>query len=64
MRWSLILVVVNEESDLDSRLANMRAVVHELPRTHFDLLKRLVEHLDKWVTVDLSFRDIPANQIM
>ncbi|EKM53679.1 uncharacterized protein PHACADRAFT_198103 [Phanerochaete carnosa HHB-10118-sp] len=38
---------VNEESDLDSRLANMRTVVHELPRTHFDLLKRLIEHLDK-----------------
>jgi len=40
-------VAANEETDLDSRLANMRAVIHELPRMHFDLLKRLVEHLDK-----------------
>jgi GTPase-activating protein BEM2 len=33
--------------DLDTKLISMRQVVHDLPRTHFDLLKRLIEHLDK-----------------
>lgn len=37
----------NDDTDLDSRLANVRSVVHELPRANFDLLKRLIEHLDK-----------------
>ena len=43
----LIGRIVQENIDLDTRLANMRAVVNELPRPHYDLLKRLVEHLDK-----------------
>ena len=33
--------------DLDKKLSNLRNIVHELPRIHFDLLKRLMEHLDK-----------------
>ncbi|KAI0689000.1 hypothetical protein BC835DRAFT_1371134 [Cytidiella melzeri] len=33
--------------DLDTKLINMRHVVHDMPRIHFDLLKRLIEHLDK-----------------
>ncbi|TFY81474.1 hypothetical protein EWM64_g2531, partial [Hericium alpestre] len=33
--------------DFNTRLARMRTVVHALPRYNFDLLKRVVEHLDK-----------------
>lgn len=34
---------------LDTKLLNIRQVVHDVPRIHFDLLKRLIEHLDKYV---------------
>jgi GTPase-activating protein BEM2 len=33
--------------DLEQRLDNIRGVVHSLPRAHYYLLKRLVEHLDR-----------------
>ncbi|KAJ3539493.1 hypothetical protein NM688_g6351 [Phlebia brevispora] len=36
-----------DEVDLDTRLNNIRRIIHELPRPRFNLLKRLVEHLDK-----------------
>ena len=54
LRCILTLVTVSDAPDLDSRLANMRSVIHELPRMHFDLLKRLVEHLDKYVVIPLG----------
>ena len=43
----LIVRAAQNDVDLDTRLANIRRIVHELPRPRFDLLKRLVEHLDK-----------------
>jgi len=33
--------------DLTERLSNIRKVVHALPDANFDLLKRVIEHLDK-----------------
>ncbi|KAI0919200.1 hypothetical protein AcV5_002181 [Taiwanofungus camphoratus] len=33
--------------DLESRLSSIRKVVHTLPNSNFDLLKRIVEHLEK-----------------
>ena len=37
--------------DLDERLAKIREVVHLLPRSHYSVLKRFAEHLDKWVAL-------------
>lgn len=34
---------------MDTRLASIRRVIHDLPQARFDLLKRLIEHLDKYV---------------
>ena len=46
-------VVSGQEGvDLDVKLANIRRVVHKIPDTHFPLLKRLIEHLDKYVSRD------------
>lgn len=44
------------EADLDTKLAKIREVVHELPRPHFDLLKRLVEHLDRFVPLEVVLK--------
>ncbi|KAG9312280.1 rho GTPase activating protein 22 [Chiua virens] len=33
--------------NLHARLLSIRGVIHALPRAHFDLLKRVAEHLDK-----------------
>ncbi len=41
-------IIDESDVDLDKKLANLRQVVHELPRIYFDLLKRLMEHLDKY----------------
>ncbi|KAI0090890.1 hypothetical protein BDY19DRAFT_887550 [Irpex rosettiformis] len=46
-RMKLMDAANQTDVDLDKKLANLRDVVHELPRIHFDLLKRLIEHLDK-----------------
>ncbi|THG94626.1 hypothetical protein EW026_g6885 [Hermanssonia centrifuga] len=35
------------EVDLDTKLSNIRRVIQDLPRARYDLLKRLMEHLDK-----------------
>ncbi len=37
------------EVDLDTKLSNIRRVIQDLPRARYDLLKRLMEHLDKCV---------------
>ncbi|THH29042.1 hypothetical protein EUX98_g5142 [Antrodiella citrinella] len=37
----------NDAIDLQTRLANIRQVIHSLPQSNFSLLKRLMEHLDK-----------------
>jgi hypothetical protein len=36
-----------EIEDFDSRIERIRTVIQALPRHNFDLLKRVVEHLDK-----------------
>ncbi|KAL4249617.1 hypothetical protein ABKN59_006179 [Abortiporus biennis] len=43
----LLEVAGQEDVDLQAKLLNIRRVVHKIPETHFPLLKRLVEHLDK-----------------
>ncbi|KAH9922575.1 hypothetical protein B0H21DRAFT_826955 [Amylocystis lapponica] len=45
--YAQILEAVSSECDLEARLANLRNVVHALPDTNFDLLKRIVEHLER-----------------
>ena len=35
--------------DLDERLAKIRDIVHLFPRAHFTVLKRLAEHLDRYL---------------
>ena len=56
--WNLteICRVAMNEADLDTKLAKIREVVHELPRPHFDLLKRLVEHLDRFVPLEVELK--------
>ena len=41
--------VVTEVENLHARLSSIRGVVRALPRANFDLLKRVAEHLDKYV---------------
>ncbi|TBU46639.1 hypothetical protein BD309DRAFT_888031 [Dichomitus squalens] len=36
-----------EDVDLDTKVSNVRDVVRKLPAANFDLLKRIVEHLEK-----------------
>lgn len=43
----ILLIMTAQELDLDTKLKNIRQVVNDLPRPYFDLLKRLIEHLDK-----------------
>ncbi|OBZ69986.1 hypothetical protein A0H81_10131 [Grifola frondosa] len=46
--YSAILeVAARDDVDLDTKLSNVRQVVHSLPESNFDLLKRIVEHLEK-----------------
>ena len=42
-------ILANDASDLEVKIGNIRKVVRALPSAHFDLLKRLMEHLDKYV---------------
>ncbi|KAI0074864.1 hypothetical protein K474DRAFT_1499666 [Panus rudis PR-1116 ss-1] len=44
---NILAAAGNESIDLETRLSNIRRVVHSLPQTRFDLLKRLMEHLDR-----------------
>lgn len=41
--------LVSELDDLDARLTKIREVVQGLPTGNFDILKRVAEHLDKYV---------------
>ena len=43
-------ILANDASDLEVKIGNIRKVVRALPSAHFDLLKRLMEHLDKYVS--------------
>lgn len=45
----LIPCVVTEVENPHERLSRIRGVVHALPHANFDLLKRVAEHLDKYV---------------
>jgi hypothetical protein len=37
--------------DFDVRLDKIRNIVQSLPPANFDLLKRVAEHLDKYVSI-------------
>lgn len=39
--------LAQDDVDLETRLANVRTIVHDLPDTNFDLLRRIIEHLEK-----------------
>ena len=43
-------------ADLDTKVSGIRRVVHSLSASHFELLKRIIEHLDKYVHTLLSPR--------
>ncbi|KZT72385.1 hypothetical protein DAEQUDRAFT_664500 [Daedalea quercina L-15889] len=43
----ILRTVTLEGADLDSKVSGIRRVVHSLSDMHFDLLKRIVEHLDR-----------------
>ena len=38
---------ITEIEDFNARIERIRTVIQALPRHNFDLLKRVVEHLDK-----------------
>ncbi len=40
-----------DDVDLQEKVANVREVVHGLPSANYDLLKRIIEHLDRYVRV-------------
>ena len=40
-----------ELENLDKRLLNIRRVVQGLPQANFDILRRVSEHLDKYVVL-------------
>jgi hypothetical protein len=42
-----------EIEDLEPRLDKIRSLVQSLPYANFDLLKRLIEHLDKWASCSI-----------
>jgi GTPase-activating protein BEM2 len=42
-----------EHENLNERIDAVRAIVHSLPQSNFDLLKRVSEHLDKSVLLRL-----------
>lgn len=46
---NLTTSLANDSPELEVKLAKIRGVVQALPSTHFDLLKRLMEHLDRYV---------------
>ncbi|KAH8103500.1 hypothetical protein BXZ70DRAFT_925997 [Cristinia sonorae] len=43
----LMAAASNDAVELETRLSNVRAVVHSLPDANFSLLRRLMEHLDR-----------------
>ena len=43
--------------DLETKVYNVRDIVHQLPAANFDLLKRIVEHLEKYVPVCDAFAE-------
>ena len=43
--------------DLETKVYNVRDIVHQLPAANFDLLKRIVEHLEKYVRVYGAFAE-------
>ena len=45
-----------ELENLDKRLLNIRKVVQGLPQANFDILRRVSEHLDKYVVVVATIR--------
>jgi len=51
-RWPYLLrdlhsFIMTEIEDFNTRIERIRAVIQALPRYNFDLLKRVVEHLDR-----------------
>jgi hypothetical protein len=44
---SLRVAAITEIEDFNTRIERIRTVIQALPRHNFDLLKRVVEHLDK-----------------
>ena len=46
-----------EDVDLETKVYNVRDIVHQLPAANFDLLKRIVEHLEKYVRVCGAFAE-------
>ena len=51
-----------ELENLDKRLLNIRRVVQGLPQANFDILRRVSEHLDKYVVTLLLF-DFDFNKL-
>lgn len=50
-------------ADLDTKVSGIRRVVHSLPNARYDLLKRIIEHLDKYVyTLSLSLHVLTSPQ--
>lgn len=49
----MVFFAANDAVDLDTKLYNIRQVIHNLPASNFHLLKRLMEHLDRYVTIIL-----------
>jgi hypothetical protein len=49
------MVFLVELENLDERLLNIRRVVQGLPQANFDILRRVSEHLDKYVVELLLF---------
>jgi GTPase-activating protein BEM2 len=47
-----------ELENLDKRLLNIRRVVQGLPQANFDILRRVSEHLDKFVVALFNSRFI------
>ncbi|CAL1711692.1 unnamed protein product [Somion occarium] len=43
----IMAAAANDSMDLEARLSTIRRIVHTLPGSRFDLLRRLMEHLDR-----------------
>ncbi len=48
---SIFIATGRDDVDLQTKVANVREIVHTLPGANFDLLKRIVEHLERYVVL-------------
>ena len=46
---NLTTVVGREDVDFETKVSKVRDIVHALPVANFDILKRIIEHLEKYV---------------